>query len=73
MSKESINTQVMMCHGILDTIVPLEIAKLGCQLITKCRNSDKNLIWKVYSNLGHSSSKEEIKDVVEWLLKVIQK
>lgn len=31
----------------------------------------KGLTWKEYENLGHSSSREEVEDLAQWLERVL--
>lgn len=65
------DTPLLMAHGEADQVVRFSIGQSSFQAITEARGSSDHLQFKSYKGVGHSSSDEMIKDVTEWMQKVL--
>ena len=57
---------VMICHGLLDTVLPISYGKEACAII---ESSGYRVVWNSYS-MEHSVCIEEINDIRKWLLEI---
>uniref|UniRef100_A0A915HN52 palmitoyl-protein hydrolase n=1 Tax=Romanomermis culicivorax TaxID=13658 RepID=A0A915HN52_ROMCU len=55
------NTPILQCHGEEDPLIVLPIGRQTSKYLEAM--NVKNLQFKVYSNMGHSSCDEEVKDI----------
>nr|CCA25891.1 acylprotein thioesterase putative [Albugo laibachii Nc14] len=69
MSQVSKDIPILMCHGEMDPVVRFEWGKLTKEALESCKA--RNIQFKAYPYLEHSSSEEEIKDVIDWLQNVL--
>lgn len=65
MSQASKDVPILMCHGEMDPVVRFEWGKLTKEVLESC--GSRNIQFKAYRHLEHSSSEEEIRDVENWL------
>ena len=60
-------TPVLMCHGDSDTIVPMRAATVSHDFLKQQKGNLGACDLKVYLGMGHSSCKQEMDDVQEFL------
>lgn len=60
----SLKKKVFQCHGDFDPVVPYNFGQLSASLL---KSFMKNVTFKTYNGLSHSSSEEEMDDIkVSW-------
>jgi len=63
-------TPILQCHGNADQVVAYAIGERSFETIVEARGGEKkNIQFNTYKNMGHHSSEQEMKDVVQWLKK----
>jgi len=63
----NVNTPILMGHGSLDPLVPIEFGKNTCQMLI---DQGCNVTWREYPT-DHSMCPEEIEDIGYWLTEVL--
>lgn len=62
------DTPILQCHGDADPVVPCEFGEMSKSVLTSfCSKVE----FKKYSGMAHSSSDQEMKDVMQWLNTVL--
>lgn len=64
LAKENLETPILICHGEKDEIVKYEWGKRSYELI---KGAHKNITFKSYPNMGHSSCPQQIFDIMGFL------
>lgn len=74
MSEHATSIPIFWGHGNIDPLVKFEIGKASVELLTsqlgipKVSGGDENGIkFKVYEGVAHSTNKQELDDLQEWL------
>lgn len=62
-NEENKKLPILQCHGDQDFVVPLNWGQATSIVLSSFMNKD-DYLFKVYANLGHSSSSAELHDVV---------
>lgn len=57
---------IMMMHGTLDSIVPIQLGEISCEILKKLQCS---ITWKTYP-MQHQVCLEQIRDIGRWLQEV---
>ena len=57
------NTPVMMCHGIMDPIIPVNAGQHSCEQLVQ---AGYQVSWHTYT-MAHAVCIEEIRDIAAWL------
>jgi predicted esterase len=68
LAEENLTTPVLMCHGEQDDIVKFEWGKRSYEVI---KGLHKNITFKSYKNMGHSSCPQEMFDIMGFLAGMI--
>jgi len=66
--ENKLKTPVLQCHGDADPMIPHDMGKLTAMKLQSMGFSD--IAFKTYKNLGHSSTEEELDDVVDFVKKI---
>ena len=61
-------TSILMCHGLYDPVVPMQLAELSRQLLVARGHAVE---WKTYP-MQHEVSQPEIADISAWLCQVLK-
>ncbi|MBC3766480.1 alpha/beta hydrolase [Neptunicella marina] len=61
------NTPILMCHGSMDDVVPLEYGRKAYQTLSE---SGYQVKWQEYA-MGHSLCQQQIAFIRNWLLEVL--
>jgi len=68
-SAAALDTPTLFCHGTSDDVVRYDWAKLSEQHVKE--KGVKNVDFKTYERMGHSAVPSEIRDVFNFLSKVL--
>lgn len=70
-SDENKQTPILMAHGDVDQVVRYSVGQRSYQAVKEARGGDQHLEFKTYRGVGHHSSEEEMRDVADWLAKIV--
>lgn len=65
---ENANTPILQCHGTHDQVVPFAWGKQSHELLVKM---GRNVDFRAYQGLEHSSSPQEVRDVAAFISRVL--
>lgn len=60
---------LLLCHGRIDPVITFERNQISKQLLENA--GVKNIEYKVYPNMRHGTSPQELEDVKDWLHRVL--
>ncbi|KAI8998268.1 Phospholipase/carboxylesterase/thioesterase [Gaertneriomyces semiglobifer] len=61
-------TPMLMCHGDADEVVAYQWGKMSFE---KIKELGRNVEFKTYKGVGHSSDMQELRDLAKWLSDVV--